>query len=91
MSSQPLPSWLILSSENVADAAAGLYWYANDYHEGQSSVLYSILSTSPYKPGRMERSCDRGCAMVFYNALKDGTLDPEMLRDSIKLILDTNS
>jgi len=32
-----------------------MYWFANFYHGGQSSNLYSVLSTSPYKPGAMER------------------------------------
>ena len=28
-----------------------IYWFAYDWHGGQSSNLYSALSTSPYKPG----------------------------------------
>jgi len=31
-------------------AEVAIYWFANDYHGGQASELYSILSTSPYKP-----------------------------------------
>ena len=30
-----------------------IYWFANDYHSGQDSNLYSTLSTSPYHPSRM--------------------------------------
>lgn len=30
------------------------YWLANDYHSGQSSPGYAILSTSEYKPGPNE-------------------------------------
>ncbi len=33
------------------DREEAIYWFANDYHGGQSSNLYSALSTSPYKPG----------------------------------------
>jgi len=33
------------------DMEAAIYWYANDYHGGQASDLYSILSTSEFKPG----------------------------------------
>jgi hypothetical protein len=32
-------------------AEAALYWFANDWHGGQDSNLYSVLSTSPYRPG----------------------------------------
>lgn len=38
------PSW-------EDDAEIAIYWYANDYHGGQFSNLYSTLSTSPYNPG----------------------------------------
>jgi hypothetical protein len=34
-------------------AEAALYWYGYGYHGGQSSDLYSILSTSEYKPSRL--------------------------------------
>lgn len=34
-----------------SDAAVAAYWFASDYHGGQSSNLYSALSTSPYSPG----------------------------------------
>lgn len=33
---------------------AAIYYFAESYHEGQGSDLYSILSTSDYKPGPME-------------------------------------
>ena len=33
-------------------AEVAIYWFANDYHDGQWSNLYSALSTSPFKPGR---------------------------------------
>lgn len=32
-----------------------LYWYAADYHDGQWSRLYRILSAVGYTPGAMER------------------------------------
>jgi len=35
---------------------AAIYWFASDYHLGQSSVLYSILSTSPYRPSMLHNS-----------------------------------
>ena len=49
----------------------GLYWYAHDYYDGQADELYSILSTSPYKPGpTMSGVEDEGeIAEMIYNAL----------------------
>src|SRR5688572_16347993 len=36
------------------DKEGAIYWFANHYHSGQWSNLYSVLSTSQYRPGRME-------------------------------------
>lgn len=36
-------------------AHEAIYWFANDYHGGQDSHLYSALSTSPYTPGPITR------------------------------------
>jgi len=33
------------------DAEVAIYWFANFYHGGQSSNLYSVLSTSRFSPG----------------------------------------
>jgi hypothetical protein len=33
------------------DAEVAMYYFASDFHGGQSSNLYSVLSTSEYKPG----------------------------------------
>ncbi len=42
--------------ENCEDEAeVAIYWFANHYHEGQNSELYSILSTSPFKPGMLSK------------------------------------
>lgn len=49
-----------------------IYWFAADYHQGQSSELYSILSTSEYRPGPMEYSPGSE------NASDDGSLMREM-------------
>ncbi len=38
-------------SGNELDIETAIYWFANQYHSGQSSNLYSALSTSPYSPG----------------------------------------
>ena len=36
-----------------------IYWFAYTYHGGQWSNLYSVLSTSPYRPGRLESGVDQ--------------------------------
>lgn len=35
---------------------AAIYWFAYGYHSGQWSDLYSILSTSEYKPSILARN-----------------------------------
>lgn len=42
-----------LQSQGVesSDAEAAMYWFASDYHGGQGTDLYSVVSTSPYTPG----------------------------------------
>ena len=54
------------------EAEVAIYWFANDYHGGQWSNLYSVLSTSPFRPvrssGGIESEGD-GMAKMFYDAL----------------------
>ena len=40
-------------SAATSDMEAAIYWYASDYHRGQKSHLYRVLSTSEYKPGAL--------------------------------------
>lgn len=40
------------------DIEAAIYWLASDYHGGQDSELYSILSTSKFKPGPTHSSVE---------------------------------
>ena len=55
------------------DIEAAIWWYAYDHHDGMWSPLYSILSTSEYKPGRMEKSVDDAGEIprMFYDDLVD--------------------
>lgn len=45
-------------SEWKFDIESAIYWFASDYHDGQWSNLYSVLSTSDYRPGPMETGLD---------------------------------
>lgn len=50
------------------DFEQAIYWFAADYHGGQTSNLYEALSQSPYKPGMLESGCATGtpAANLFY-------------------------
>lgn len=52
------------------DREEAIYWFANDWHGGQSSNLYSALSTSPYRPGPLERG-ESARDGICYQRLED--------------------
>jgi hypothetical protein len=39
------------SERDEFDTEEAIYWYASDYHGGQSSNLYAAICESPYSPG----------------------------------------
>jgi len=55
------------------DMEAAIYWFSNDYHSGQASDLYSILSTSEYRPSSLSKGIqdEPETAQMLYNALED--------------------
>ena len=59
-----LNSVKVVDSENFFDVAEALYWFAIDWHGGQDSLLYSILSTSTFKPSPLSNG------LVFLFAFK---------------------
>jgi hypothetical protein len=38
------------------DIEAAIYWFASDYHGGQSSNLYKALCKSPFRPSPLHAS-----------------------------------
>ena len=46
-----LRAWPYISEADDFDIEGAIYWFANDYHGGQWSNLYSALSTSEFRPG----------------------------------------
>jgi hypothetical protein len=52
-----------------------IYYFASQYHHGQWSALYSILSTSDFRPGRLhtferfETEEDFAESKMFFDAL----------------------
>jgi len=52
------------------DSAEAIYWFCSDYHSGQSSNLYSVLSVSDFSPSMSSRGpSSDGMAKELYNAL----------------------
>ncbi len=59
------------SEFNEDDAEVAIYWFANFNHGGQWSNLYSILSTSPFNPGRMSKGPQEGSMEeIMYQSLE---------------------
>jgi hypothetical protein len=46
-----LEQWAFYDETEEFDREEAIYWYAANYHGGQWSNLYSVLSTSEYRPG----------------------------------------
>jgi hypothetical protein len=52
------------------DFEEAVYWFAHDYHGGQWSNLYSVLSTSKFKPGAYSTGLvDGSTALDLYTEL----------------------
>ena len=48
-----------------------IYWFANFNHGGQWSNLYSVLSTSPFRPGPISKGPEKGgSSEIMYQALE---------------------
>jgi hypothetical protein len=65
--------------------ATALYWYCADYHGGQNSPEYSVLSTLGYRPGAMERGIEEEDyeQKDVYDRLVSKEIDVESLKDFI--------
>lgn len=64
------------SSEfDTLDREEAIWWFANDWHIGQSSNLYSVLSTSEFKPAP-SASGPELAAMIIYDMLCQEFIDP---------------
>ena len=47
---------------DLFNLAEGLYWYCHDYHTGQWSDEYSVLSTLDYSPSPLANGVEEGSA-----------------------------
>lgn len=61
------------NEEGFEDSAeVAMYWFANFNHGGQSSNLYSVLSTSPFNPGPISRGPEPdSMEEMMYQSLED--------------------
>lgn len=61
------------NEEGFEDSAEiAMYWFANFNHGGQSSNLYSVLSTSPFRPGPISRGPEpESMEEIMYQSLED--------------------
>lgn len=64
------------SEVDLLDVEAAIYWFASDYHGGQTSNLYSTLSTSNYVPSPLINSIDDEPEIIQF--LYDELLDKFM-------------
>jgi hypothetical protein len=53
------------------DIEIAIFWFAMYWHGGQTSNLYSVMSTSPYSPGPCGRLEDEGdMVQLMFDALE---------------------
>lgn len=78
-----------LGTENLEfDIETAIYWFANQYHGGQNSNLYSVLSTSQFKPSPLHNGIEdeeSEVATEMYNALVSnyGGSNEEIVNENI--------
>lgn len=70
--------YLVESREADAfDVAEAIHAFANDYHGGQWTDLYRVLSASKFRPGPMWRGPESEAAQEIYAALAEfDAMDP---------------
>lgn len=61
------------SSDFNFDMEAAIYWFSQDYHSGQWSDLYSIGSTSEYRPSPLAKGIESEpeTTQMLYQALEE--------------------
>jgi len=63
--------WSKGSHETAFDLAEGLHWHCVDYHGGQWSERYAILSSLDYNPSPVSRGPDSEGSQYVYDRLAD--------------------
>lgn len=74
------------SEADDSDMEVAIYWFANHWHGGQTSELYSILSTSPYRPGPISTLESEGdFVTMMYEALESEFANKDKIAKSDKM------
>lgn len=60
-----------LSEADDFDREGAIYWLASDYHGGQSSALYSVLSLSKFRPGPSVNGPETEMEQMLYTHLQE--------------------
>lgn len=60
--------------ENEFDVEEAIYWFSNDFYDGQGSSLYEVLCSSKYKPGLTHTGPTTAESREFYQILKNSLL-----------------
>lgn len=78
--------WDLSGKHGAFTAAQALYWYCANYHGGQGSTEYRVLSQLQYTPGAMEHEPTADTESVdIYTALAAGELDAENVLEWINV------
>lgn len=64
-----LAAFPFISEADDFDKEEAIYWLASDWHGGQSSNLYSVLSTSEFRPGPFQTGPSGGMAFELFSHL----------------------
>jgi hypothetical protein len=61
---------LLRSEASEFDVEEAIWWFASDFHGGQSSNLYAALCASPFKPGPIATLDPFSIAAWLYDDLR---------------------
>lgn len=61
---------IVVDDETVFDVAEGLHWFCTDYHTGQYSYLYQVLSELKVRPSPTVIMCESDVAYLVYGYLE---------------------
>lgn len=64
-----LAAFPFISEADVFDKEEAIYWLASDWHGGQGSNLYSVLSASEFRPGPFQTGPSGGMAFELFSHL----------------------
>ena len=64
---QYLAGWGLEKSSRLWAIEEAIYWFARQYHSGQWSNLYSVLSTSDFKPSILANEIEDEIAQEIFD------------------------